>query len=115
MAYERHTITVGDTLTPLACQLKQRDADGSLCDVQLTGLVVKFSMVAADGSVKVAETTEGVVVIDQDHGEVRYDFHSSHVDTEGTFYGWFHVYDGLERDTYPAGGRKLQIDIIAAE
>jgi hypothetical protein len=33
--------------------------------------------------------------------------------TAGTFYGWFTVYSGTEKDTYPAGGRKLVIEISA--
>lgn len=111
MATERHELSVGDTLTPLAVQLKQRNASGVLTAVDLSGLTVKFTMVDSSGGMVVAETPTGVTVTAAATGLVQYDFQSGDVDTAGTFYGWFTVYNGSEKDTYPAGGRKLVIVI----
>jgi hypothetical protein len=113
MAAEKHSLSVGDTLTPLACQLKQRDANGVLSVVNIAGLTVKFTLVNSAGTVIVNEATTGVTVTDATNGKVQYDFQTADVTTAGTFYGWFTVYSGTEKDTYPAGGRKLVIEISA--
>ena len=110
---ERHGISVGDTLTPLGVQLKQESSTGVLSVVNLAGLTVKFQMVSAAGTTKVAETVTGVSVTDSANGKVQYDFQTADVDTAGTFYAWFTVYSGTEHDTYPVGGRKLVIEISA--
>ena len=111
MAVQVHHITVGDTLTPLGAQLKQKSTSGTYQAVDLTGLIVKFSMVAEDGTSVVDETTTGVTIEDADDGKVSYDFQAADVTTAGTYYGWFHVYSGSERDTYPVDGRKFRIEI----
>lgn len=111
MATERHELSVGDTLTPLAVQLKQRNASGVLTAVDLSGLTVKFQMVDSSGATVVAETVTGVTVTTAASGLVQYDFQAADVDEAGTFYGWFTVYSGAEHDTYPANGRKLVIVI----
>ena len=113
MALETHRITVGDTLTPMGVQLKQRNTSGVLAAVNLTGATVKFSMVAEDGTVIVDEATTGVTVTDAEEGQVQYDFQAADVEEAGTFYGWFTVYSSGERDTYPKGGRKFVIEISA--
>jgi len=112
MATERHTIAVGDTLTPLAVALKQRDANGALAAVNLTGLTVKFSMANSVGTLVVNEATAGVTVTNASTGLVQYDFQTADVANAGTFYGWFSVYSGDEKDTYPAGSKKLVIEIV---
>ena len=114
MVAERHTITVGDTLTPLGVQLLQRDTSGALSAVDLAGKTVKFFMVDEDGTDVVTETETGVTVTGESDGQVQYDFQAADVDTAGTFYGWFRVYSGAEYDTYPTGGRKLCILIVEA-
>jgi hypothetical protein len=114
MTLQIHYVTVGDTLTPMGAQLKQRGADGTYAAVDLTGLTVKFSLVAEDGTLVVDETTTGVTVEDAEEGKVSYDFQAADVDTAGTYYGWFHVYDSTERDTYPVDGRKFRIEISEA-
>ena len=111
MAIQQHEIAVGDTLTPMGAQLRRRNAAGILEDVDLTGLTVKFQMVDEDGTAVVAETTTGVTVVTAAEGKVQYDFQAADVDEAGTFYGWFTVYSGTEKDTYPVGGRKLVIRI----
>ena len=113
MATQNHKIGLGDTLTPLGCQLKQLSAAGVLSVVDLSGLTVKFSMSDASGTLIVNEGTTGVTVTDAANGKVQYDFQTADVDTAGTFYGWFTVYSGTEHDTYPVGGRKLVIEISA--
>jgi hypothetical protein len=114
MAAEQHTVTVGDTLSPLNVQLMQKDTTGVLASVDLTGKVVRFFMVNSAGTSVVAETVENVTVTDATAGQVQYDFQAADVDTAGTYYGWFRVYDDTEYDTYPSGGRKLTILIVAA-
>ena len=108
---QKHDISVGDTLTPLGCQLRQLDDVGVYTNVNLTGLTVKFQMVAEDGTVVVIETATGVTVNNATLGKVQYDFQAADVDTAGVYYGWFTVYDGTEKDTYPAKGRQLRITI----
>ncbi len=111
MATETHKLGIGDTLTPLAVQLKQRDSTGTLSNVNLSGLTVKFTMVDSSGTTIVDEATTGVTVTDAATGKVSYDFQTADVDVAGVFYGWFTVYSGSEYDTYPVGGRKLVIEI----
>ena len=113
MATEKHSISVGDTLTPLGCQLKQLSATGVLTVVNLAGLTVKFTMANSVGTVIVNEATTGVSVTNATTGKVQYDFQTADVATAGTYYGWFTVYSGTEHDTYPVGGRKLVIEISA--
>ena len=113
MATEKHALAVGDTLTPLGCQLKQLGTTGTLAAVNLTGLTVKFTLVDSTGTVIVNEATTGVTVTDAANGKVQYDFQTGDVDTAGTYYAWFTVYSGTEHDTYPVGGRKLVIEISA--
>jgi hypothetical protein len=113
MAIEKHSLTVGDTLTPLGCQLKQVNASGVLTPVSLAGATVKFKMSDTDGVIVVTETETGVTVVDATTGKVSYDFQAADVDTAGIYYGRFVVYSGLEKDTYPIGN-KLVIEIVAA-
>ena len=111
MALETHDVTSGDTLTPMGCQLKQRNAAGTLAAVNLTGLTVKFTLVKEDGTVVVDEDEAGVTVTDATNGKVEYDFPGTAVVDAGDYYGWFTVYFGGERDTYPQKGRRFKIVI----
>ena len=113
MATELHRICVGDTLTPLGCQCQQKSTTGVLGAVNLTGLIVKFTMVSEAGTIVCNEVTTGVTVTDAANGKVQYDFQAADVAVAGTYYGWFTVYSGTEHDTYPVGGRKLVIEISA--
>jgi hypothetical protein len=113
MATEKHRIGIGDTLTPLGVQLKQLSTSGVLTAVDLSGLTVKITLVNEAGTVVVNEGTTGVTVTDATNGKVQYDFQTADVATAGTYYGWFTVYSGTEKDTYPVGGRKLVIEISA--
>jgi hypothetical protein len=108
-----HTITSGDFLSPLYAQLKKKNASGVLTAVDLDGLTVKFKLVSSSGTEAIAETDTGVTVSESVSGKVQYDFSAS-LDA-GIYYGWFIVYDGAERDTYPATGRKLRIVIVESE
>lgn len=106
MARNIHHRTVGDTRTPLGVTLS---VNGTAID--LTGTTVKFKLVAANGTVKLAETATGITITVGSGGEVQYDFSAASVDTAGIYFGWFVVYSGLERDTFPSDGRELQIEI----
>ena len=108
MTIQRHYISVGDSLTPMAVQLIRKATTGLYVAVNLTGLIVKFTLVDEAGTVIVAETTSGVSVTDAANGKVTYDFSTADVD-EGIFYGWFRAYNGTEYDTFPIGGRQLEI------
>lgn len=110
-----HTITQGDTLTPLTVQLKQKDEDGELTAVDLTGRTVKFKMVDNVGTSVVAETTTGTSVTSASTGEVQIDFQTSWVANAGQYWGWVVTYSGLERDTFPHDGRGLSIVIVPSE
>jgi hypothetical protein len=108
MTIQRHYVSVGDTLTPMAVQLVRKSPTGLYVAVNLTGLTVKFTLVDEAGTVVVTETNTGVMVTDDVNGKVTYDFSSADVD-EGIYYGWFRAYSGTEYDTFPVGGRQLEI------
>ena len=100
--------TTGDTLTPLGSTLKQR-VSGGLQAVNLTGKTVKATVRNAAGTVVVAETTTGVVVVSATGGQVSYDFPSgASALTAGTYHVYFSVYgsggEATEFDTYPTAG-----------
>lgn len=100
--------TTGDTLTPLGATLKQR-VSGGLQVVNLTGKTVKAVVRNAAGTVMVAETTTGVVVVSAAAGQVSYDFPSGALALPaGTYYVYFVVYgtggEATEFDTYPTAG-----------
>ena len=108
---ETHNRHVGDTLTVLSAELTQKDANGDPTVVNLTGKTVKFKMVSAAGVEKVAEST--ATVISAAAGTVYYQFLDADVDTAGTYYGYFLVYDSGKFDTFPAVRRELKIVIHA--
>lgn len=111
MASQRHKIHVGDTLTPVGKQLKQKGTNGVLGAVNLNGVTVKFTMVNEAG-VKVVDASEtGVTVTDAANGKVQYDFQAADVANAGTFKAYFHVYSGGERDTFPAEGEEFLVII----
>jgi hypothetical protein len=100
--------TTGDSLTPLGATLKQR-VSGGLQAVDLTDLTVKALVRNAAGTVVVAETTTGVVVVSAAAGQVSYDFPTgASALPAGTYYVYFAVYgtagDATEYDTYPTAG-----------
>lgn len=112
-----HYRTKGDTLTPIAAKLEQTDENGVLQPVNLNGgFVPKFRMVDDNGVTKVAETEDNVTVTDAANGKVQYDFQTADVNTAGTFWAWFAVYDsgGTERDSFPVSGKKLRVEIADA-
>lgn len=111
-----HTLTVGDTLSAMLIQLKQRDTSGTLSAVDVTGLTVKFKMVDQSGQTKVALTDSNVTVVDATNGKVQYDFQVGDVDIAGRYYAWFVVVGaGSEEDTFPVNGRSLVIDVMPSE
>jgi hypothetical protein len=97
-----HKRALGDTLSPLPVQLR---IAGEVVD--LTSKTVKFSLVDEEGTVIVAETSTGVTISVPLSGYAEYDFQSADVDAAGTYYGFFHVYSGSERDTYQPDGIKI--------
>ena len=100
---------IGDTLTPLGAQLQQRDVSGTLADLDVTSMTVKFQMVSEASAVKVAETDSNVSAVTAAEGKVQYDFQTTDVDTAGTFFAWFTAYSLTEKDTFPADGRTYKI------
>ena len=103
--------SVGDTRTPLRVRLTQ-----SGVAVDLTGKTVAFKMVTSTGGEKVAENAANVSVLDAATGDVQYQLQAADVDTAGTFYGWWLVYDGDgKRDTFPADGRTYAIEFYDDE
>lgn len=110
---QTHERITHDTLTPIAAALKQVGSDGAIAAVDLSGKTVKFTMRSAAGAVVVDEGD--ATVTDAANGLVQYDFAAGDVDIAGTYYAWFHVYVGDERDTYPAAGRSFRVIIRDAE
>lgn len=105
-----HAIQYGDSLTPLGAVLKQRNEAGVLAAVDLTGRTAKVLVVDAGGSVVVAETTTGVTVVDQEAGKVSYDFRTGDdALPAGTYYLYFRVYSGTERDTFPVEPKQMKV------
>lgn len=47
-------------------------------------------------------------------GTVQYDFQAADVDTAGTYWLWFGLYSGSERETVPHDGRRLRIEVVTA-
>lgn len=106
--------TVGDTLTPLTVQLKQRDASGVLTAVDLTGLNVKVKSSEEDGTTHFAP--KDAIVLDEITGKVQYDFLAAEVDTAGTYFLWFQVLDAgeVERDTFPNDGTTFRMILVSS-
>lgn len=107
-----HERTVGDTLTPIGATLVQRDSSNELAVVDMTNRSAKFTMVSLAGET-IVDNADASVVSPGSNGQVQYDFAASEVAIGGIYYGWFRGYDeqGVEFDTFPAGGRIYRIMI----
>jgi hypothetical protein len=109
MAVQTQNRQVGDTRISIATTLTR--LNGTVVDVS-SPLIVKFTMVETDGTVKVAETETGVTKDDAVNGEVSYAPLAADVDTVGTFYAYFIVEDGDgKQDTFPVKEGDLIIEI----
>lgn len=109
---EIHELSVGCTLTPVGAQLRQK-VNGVWTPVDLTGKTVSFKMTDYLGADVVAETSTHVTVVDEADGLVKYDFQEGDIETPGTYYAWFFVYDGVEKDSYPSNGREFVIRVFS--
>jgi len=110
-----HTRTVGDTLTPIGVLLQQKDANGVLQPVDLTGLVVKVKIAKEDGTTELAPTTSGVTInATPTTGKVSYDPAAANVDTAGIYHIWFQVYNAgeTEFDTFPKDGDTFKLILV---
>ena len=106
MAVQIQNRQVGDTRTVIAATLKRPDDTAE----NLTGLTLKFAMYDAEGTAKVAETSDNVSVTDAAEGEVQYSPQAADVDEEGTFFGYFIAETGGgAQDTFPAIKGELKI------
>ena len=103
---EQHRI-VGDTRTAIAATLKRPNGDIE----DLSGLTVNFVMYDSEGSTKVSETSDNVTVTDASNGEVQYDPQADDVDEAGTYYAYFRVVNGSDKDSFPAVQGELRIVI----
>ena len=106
-----HTIAIGDSLTPVGCQLEPADSD---TPIVLTGLTVKVLVTDLVGASVVAETETGVTVVEATTGKVSYDLPTAVNGTAGHYYLNFRVYSGAERDTYPSPikAKRMQVDVV---
>lgn len=112
MTVQTHRRRVGDLRTVLPVTLKQPNDAGVLTAINLTGLTVTFKMInAADGTTKIAATSEGVSVVSAASGTVNYDFSAGGVDEAGKFYGTFLVTEGGQTDAVPVKRQDLVIMI----
>lgn len=107
-----HTITKGDTRTPIARTLQQTNATGTYEAVDVTDLTVTFKMVDKDGTAVVSNAA--ATKVDAAAGKVQYDFQEADVDTVGVYFGWFIVTESGETDHFPADGRTMRIEIKEA-
>lgn len=99
-ANKPHERRLGDTITVLDAQLKQRSSAGVETAVNVTGLTVTFTMInSATGVTKVAAAAATVVT--PATGMVRYDFQTVDVDTAGIFWGTFKIVDSGEYGSFP--------------
>lgn len=110
MAVREQTRRVGDTRTAIAATLKRPDNTVE----NLTGLDVTFQMTDSEGDDKVAETSDNVTVTNASAGQVQYDPQAVDVDTEGTFFAYFRVAEGSDKDTFPAIMGEFKINIVPA-
>ncbi len=93
---------VGDIDDLLVVALQQRNEAGVLGVKDLTGYTVTFKMVnAADGTVKVADSTTGVTVTAASTGQAQKQFIAADVDTAGIFYGTFVATAASKSSSYP--------------
>ena len=99
-ANKPHERRVGDTITVLDAQLKQRSSAGVETAVNLTGMTVTFTMINAATSVTKVSAAAATVVTAAT-GMVRYDFQTVDVDTAGIFWGTFKIVDGGEYGSFP--------------
>lgn len=99
-----HRIVQGDTLQPISATLTR---NGSA--INITGLTVKFRMVAKDGTVIVNNAS--ATVVSAANGQVSFTFSSDHVDEPGEYWGWFLLFSGDAYEHFPHDGRKLRIYI----
>ena len=112
-ANKPHERRLGDTITVLDAQLKQRNSAGVETAVNLTGMTVTFTMINSATSVtKVAAAAATVVT--PITGMVRYDFQSVDVDTAGIFWGTFKIVDGGEYGSFPVAPSQGPIWIHSA-
>ena len=108
----QHARRIGDTRTALSVTLKQRDTNGVLQYVDLTGLTVAFEMRnAATGEVKIAETTTGVTASSPTTGRVDYTFSAAGVDTAGVYNATFLVTQSGRADRFPVEVNHLVVGI----
>ena len=110
MAVQKQVRRVGDTRTAIAVTLKRPDNTVE----SLSGLTVTFQMTDTKGEDKVAETSDNVSVTDAAAGQVQYNPQAADVDTEGTFFAYFRVADGSDKDTFPAIMGEFKIIIVPA-
>jgi hypothetical protein len=76
---------------------------------------VKFSLCDPSGTKIVNETETGVTVVDATNGKVQYTFQAADVANAGEYRGYFHVYSGPDRDTFPEPEQDLIIEIGAID
>lgn len=106
MVQQTYDIHLNDGRTPFKATLLQSGSP-----VNLTGLTVKFKLIAADDSVILAATTTGVTVLVAADGTVQYDFSTLAAHTESELYGYFVVINGIKTDHFPVKHRELRFRI----
>lgn len=109
MATQTQIRHLGDTRPSIPAALQRQDGTA----IDLTGLTVKFKMIDSRGGAKVAETADNVTVTDASAGSVQYDPQAADVDTAGTYYGYFIIYDGSDYEHVPVECGDFIISIAA--
>lgn len=109
---ETHRRRVGDTITVLPITIRDVNEAGIDTVRDLTGVEVRFTMIdAATGASTIAESSDGVTVVDAELGTVNYSFSAVAAPAAGVYYGTFVIVDGEQRQSYPVETRGLKIVI----
>lgn len=105
-----HRIHVGDTRLPLGFTIER---DGA--PVDLTGKTLKFKLIRANGTTKVALTDQNIVATAAADGEGQYNWQTDDVSEGGTFYAYVLVFDAPAGpfEHFPVAHRQLRVDIDA--
>lgn len=109
---ETYRRRVGDTITVLPITVRDLNEAGIETVRDLTGVEVRFTMIdAATGASTIAESSDGVTVVDAELGTVNYSFSAVAAPAAGVYYGTFVIVDGEQRQSYPVETRGLKIVI----
>ena len=116
MTVVTHKIQIGDRRSGIRAKLVQKDDTGEYVAVDLSSVSGVYFRLEDDQGNSVLGPGTGTdndctIVSPATAGKVSYTFPDDAVDEVGIFYGYFEVYDGDKRDTFPNAEKGLRIVI----